>query len=150
MISGVAAHPAPIAPQVAAAHVGETTTVCGLVVSATYAAQAPSRRGTTGTSRPPNLKVRRGVFGSFPEIHQNPTLGKALLPALDGPYEITDSIDVIGYDIRQLEPRDLIFNRDYQFEAIQPVCPEVIAKARVVSHALSFDAEMAGYDLANF
>jgi hypothetical protein len=70
--------------------------------------------------------------------------------ALDGPHEIPDSIDVIGDDIRQFEARDLILNRDYQFEAIQPVRPEIIAKARPVRDALSFDAKMSGYDLADF
>jgi DNA/RNA endonuclease YhcR with UshA esterase domain len=40
-LSGVAVHAASITPEEAAAHVGETATVCGLVVSATYAADAP-------------------------------------------------------------------------------------------------------------
>jgi hypothetical protein len=79
-----------------------------------------------------------------------PVLRQASVTALDSPHEIADSIDVIGDDIRQFEARYLILNRDYQFEPIQPVRPEVIAKARVVSHTLRFDAEMAGYDLANF
>jgi hypothetical protein len=71
------------------------------------------------------------------------------VPALDDPHEITDSIDVISHDIRQFEARNLILNRDYQFEAIEPVSPEVIAKARFVCDALRFDAEMAGYNFAN-
>jgi hypothetical protein len=57
---------------------------------------------------------------------------------------------VIGYDIRQLEARDLILNREYQLEAIQPVRPEIIAKARLVRDAPSFDAKMSGYNFADF
>jgi hypothetical protein len=41
ILSLVPVHAASIAPEEAAAHVGETTTVCGLVVSTTYLPQAP-------------------------------------------------------------------------------------------------------------
>jgi hypothetical protein len=63
------------------------------------------------------------------------------LPALDGAHEVTDSIDVIGDDIRQFEARDLILNRDYQFQAIEPVRPEVVVKARLVRDAPRYDAK---------
>jgi len=41
ILSVVAVRAASIAPEEAVAHAGETATVCGLVVSAIYAAQAP-------------------------------------------------------------------------------------------------------------
>jgi hypothetical protein len=71
------------------------------------------------------------------------------VPALDDPHEITDSMDAIGYDIRQLETRNLILNRHYQFEAIEPVRPEVITKARLVCDALTFHAKIFGYNAAD-
>ena len=37
----IAAHAAPLNPEEAGSHVGENATVCGVVASATYAAQAP-------------------------------------------------------------------------------------------------------------
>jgi hypothetical protein len=72
-----------------------------------------------------------------------------LVAALDDPHEITDRIDVIGYNVRQFEARNLILYRDYQFETIEPVCSEVIAKAGFVSNAFWIDAKMSGDDLAD-
>jgi hypothetical protein len=43
----------------------------------------------------------------------------------------------------------LILYRDYQFEAIEPVRSEVVAKAGFVSNAFWIDAKMSGYDLAD-
>jgi hypothetical protein len=68
---------------------------------------------------------------------------------LDGSHEITDGVDAVGNDVGKFEARHLIFYRDYQFEAIEPVSTEVIAKTGFVSDALRIDAEMSGDDFAD-
>jgi hypothetical protein len=69
---------------------------------------------------------------------------------LDRPHEITDRIDLIGGDVRELEARKLIFDRDDDLEAIEPIGAEIVAKARFVGHTLGIDAEMPGDDFADF
>jgi hypothetical protein len=68
--------------------------------------------------------------------------------AFDGPHEITDGIDMIRYDPTQLKARDLILYGDYQFEPIEPVRSEVVAKTRLVRDAAGIDAKMSSDDLA--
>jgi hypothetical protein len=64
ILSVVAVHAASIAPEAAAAHVGETVTVCGLVVSATYAAQAPQSPTFLDLGKPyPNQIFTAVIFG---------------------------------------------------------------------------------------
>jgi hypothetical protein len=71
------------------------------------------------------------------------------MSVFDHAHEITNRVDLIRNDIRNLEARDLIFYRDYYFEAIKPVGSQIVAKARLVRHARRIDAEMPGYDLAD-
>jgi len=61
----MAAHAAPLNPEEAAAHVGETATVCGLVASASYAAQAPTSPTFLDLGKPyPNQIFTGVIFGS--------------------------------------------------------------------------------------
>jgi len=60
----VRVHAASIAPEEAAAHVGETTTVCGLVVSTTYLPQAPQSPTFLDLGKPyPNQVFSAIIFG---------------------------------------------------------------------------------------
>jgi hypothetical protein len=72
------------------------------------------------------------------------------ITAFDNAHEVANSIDLVSDDVGQLEARNLIFYRDYYFKAIKPVGSEIVAKARLVRHALRVDSEMPGYDFADF
>src|ERR1019366_3633650 len=64
ILSVVAVQAASIAPEEAAAHVGETTTVCGLVVSPTYLPQAPQAPTFLDLGKPyPNQIFSAIIFG---------------------------------------------------------------------------------------
>src|ERR1022692_836097 len=64
ILSVVPVHAASIAPEEAAAHVGETTTVCGLVVSTTYLPQAPQSPTFLDLGKPyPNQVFSVIIFG---------------------------------------------------------------------------------------
>jgi hypothetical protein len=64
ILSVVRVHAASIAPEEAAAHVGETTTVCGLVVSTTYLPQAPQSPTFLDLGKPyPNQVFSAIIFG---------------------------------------------------------------------------------------
>jgi hypothetical protein len=61
----MAAHAAALAPEEAAGHVGETATVCGLVVSTTYLPRAPQAPTFLDLSKPyPNQIFSVIIFGS--------------------------------------------------------------------------------------
>ena len=60
----IAAHTAPLNPEEAASHVGENATVCGLVSSARYAAQATAAPTFLDFGRPyPNQSFTAIIFG---------------------------------------------------------------------------------------
>jgi hypothetical protein len=60
----IAAHMAPLNPEEAASHVGENATVCGLVSSARYAAQATAAPTFLDFGRPyPNQSFTAIIFG---------------------------------------------------------------------------------------
>jgi hypothetical protein len=61
----IAAHAAPLNPEEAASHVGENATVCGLVASARYAAQATAAPTFLDFGKPyPNQIFTAIIFGS--------------------------------------------------------------------------------------
>jgi hypothetical protein len=61
----VAAHAVSLSPEKAADHVGETATVCGLVVSATYLPQAPQAPTFLDLGKPfPDQAFSVIIFGS--------------------------------------------------------------------------------------
>jgi hypothetical protein len=61
----IAAHAAPLNPEEAASHVHENATVCGLVASATYAAQAAAAPTFLDFGKPyPNQVFTAIIFGS--------------------------------------------------------------------------------------
>ena len=61
----IAAHAAPLTPEEAASHVGESATVCGVVASATYAAQAPMAPTFLDLGKPyPNQTFTVIILGS--------------------------------------------------------------------------------------
>jgi hypothetical protein len=61
----VAAHAVSLSPEQATDHVGETATVCGLVVSTTYLPQAPQAPTFLDLGKPfPNQVFSAIIFGS--------------------------------------------------------------------------------------
>ena len=65
IIGPVAAHAASLRPEEAVKHVGETATVCGLVVSTTYLPQAPQSPTFLDLGKPfPNQIFSAIIFGS--------------------------------------------------------------------------------------
>jgi hypothetical protein len=65
IVCPIVAHAVPLSPEEAASHVGENATVCGLVVSATYAAQAPTAPTFLDLGKPyPNQIFTAVIFGS--------------------------------------------------------------------------------------
>jgi len=74
--------------------------------------------------------------------------GVFLATAFDNAHEITNSVDVVDHDLIDLDADDLIFNRNHQFETIEPVGPKVIAEARFVCQTIGINSKMSGNDLA--
>jgi len=65
VISPIESHAASLSPEEAANHVGETATVCGPVVSATYLPQAPQSPTFLDLGKPfPNQIFSAIIFGS--------------------------------------------------------------------------------------
>jgi hypothetical protein len=65
MVCPIAAYAAPLNPEEAASHVGENATVCGLVASARYAAQATAAPTFLDFGKPyPNQIFTAIIFGS--------------------------------------------------------------------------------------
>jgi hypothetical protein len=61
----IAAYAAPLSPEEAASHVGENATVCGVVASATYAAQATAAPTFLDLNKPyPNQVFSVLILGS--------------------------------------------------------------------------------------
>jgi hypothetical protein len=61
----IAAHAALLNPEEAGSHIGENATVCGVVASATYAAQAPMAPTFLDLGKPyPNQIFTAVIFGS--------------------------------------------------------------------------------------
>jgi hypothetical protein len=67
----------------------------------------------------------------------------------DKPHEIADSIDFFDHDLIDLDTCYLILDRNYQFETIETVCPEVVEEARLVPQTIGIDSEMPGYEIAD-
>ena len=65
MVCPIAAYAAPLNPDEASSHVGENATVCGLVASARYAAQATAAPTFLNFGKPyPNRIFTAIIFGS--------------------------------------------------------------------------------------
>jgi hypothetical protein len=65
ILSVVVAHAAPLNPEEAGSHIGENATVCGVVASATYAAQAPMAPTFLDLGKPyPNQIFTAVIFGN--------------------------------------------------------------------------------------
>jgi hypothetical protein len=65
IVCPIAARGAPLAPEEAVSHIGESATVCGVVASATYAAQAPTAPTFLDLGKPyPNQIFTAVIFGS--------------------------------------------------------------------------------------
>jgi hypothetical protein len=73
----------------------------------------------------------------------------AVVDAFNNAHEITDGIDMLDYDVSNLDAGYLIFNRNHEFEAIEPIGSEVVAEARFISQTICIDSEMTGNDIAN-
>ena len=84
----IAAHAAPLNPEEAGSHVGENATVCGVVASATYAAQAPMAPTFLDLGKPyPNQVFSLIIFGS-----DRPKFGAPETSMRDKPVCITGEI----------------------------------------------------------
>jgi hypothetical protein len=84
----IAAHAAPLNPEEAGSHVGENATVCGVVASATYAAQAPMAPTFLDLGKPyPNQVFSVIIFGS-----DRPKFGAPETSMRDKPVCITGEI----------------------------------------------------------
>jgi hypothetical protein len=64
--------------------------------------------------------------------------------------EITDHADLIGFLVRDFHLGELVFDRDHQFEAVEPVGSEIVSEVRFIGDALDIDAEMLGDQRTNF
>jgi hypothetical protein len=84
----IATHAAPLNPEEAGSHVGENATVCGVVASATYAAQAPMAPTFLDLGKPyPNQVFSVIIFGS-----DRPKFGAPETSMRDKPVCITGEI----------------------------------------------------------
>ena len=65
IICPIAAYAASLTPEEAANHIGETATVCGVIASTTYAAQAPMAPTFLDIGKPyPNQSFSAIIFGT--------------------------------------------------------------------------------------
>jgi hypothetical protein len=63
--------------------------------------------------------------------------------------EIADRTDLIGFIVGDFHAESIL-DRDHQFEAVEPVGPEIFGEVRVVAHVLDRDPQMLGDESANF
>jgi hypothetical protein len=65
IVCPIAAYAAPLTPEEAANHIGETATVCGVIASTTYAKQAPMAPTFLDIGKPyPNQLFSAIIFGN--------------------------------------------------------------------------------------
>ena len=63
--------------------------------------------------------------------------------------EIADSLYLIGVVVRNLDVHEAIFDHHHQFEAIEPVGPEVVREVRFIRNAFDIESQVVGDDCAN-
>jgi hypothetical protein len=105
VIPSIESHAAALVPEEAAAHVGETATVCGLVVSTTYLPQVPQAPTFLDLGKPyPNQIFSAIIFGS-----DRPKFGTPETSMRDKPICVTGEIflyqgkpKIILHDPKQL------------------------------------------------
>src|SRR5262245_53769623 len=68
--------------------------------------------------------------------------------AFDAAHEIADDLDLIGIG-RDLDVGELILDQDQQFQAVEPVGPEIVTQVRLVGDAADLDVQMFGDQRAN-
>jgi len=68
--------------------------------------------------------------------------------SLDEADKIADSLHPINGIVRDFDP-ELIFNRHHQFEAIEPIGPEISEKMRLVRHTFEVDVQTLGDEIAD-
>ena len=66
--------------------------------------------------------------------------------ALDAADEIPDHMDLVHIVVRDLHAGELIFDRDHQFHAIEPIGTEIVGEVCVIRDAFDADAQMLGDD----
>ena len=70
--------------------------------------------------------------------------GPLAVGPLDAADEIGDHVDLVHVVVGNFHARELVFDRNHQFYAVEPIGPEVVGKMCLIRNALDFDAQMLG------
>jgi hypothetical protein len=69
--------------------------------------------------------------------------------AFEDAHKIPHSVDLVYHNVSDLEAGHLVFDRDHQFETIEPIRAEIVAEPRFVRQPFKIDSEMPGDNLAD-
>jgi hypothetical protein len=62
----------------------------------------------------------------------------------DAPDEICHHVHLIHIVVRDFHAHELVFDRDHQFNAIEPVGPEIVGEVRVIRDTFDRHPQMLG------
>ena len=70
--------------------------------------------------------------------------GPLAVGPLDAADEIGDHVHLVDVIVGNFHAGELVFDRNHQFYAIEPVGPEIVGKMCLVGNAFDLDAQMLG------
>ena len=75
--------------------------------------------------------------------------GPLAVGPLDAADEIGDHVHLIHVIVSNFHAGELVFDRNHQFHAVEPVGPEIVGKMCLVGNAFDLDAQMLGNERAD-
>jgi hypothetical protein len=72
-----------------------------------------------------------------------------LVGLFNAPDEICNHVHLLHVVVRDFYARELVFDRDHQFNPIEPVGPEIVSEVRVIRDPFDLDPQMLGDERAD-